>query len=133
MEYYIKLDNTRVVSYRENYLNEETYSDEEILVHFTEEQISFLKNNFPFVNYVNNELTLNNTLKNTTQIILQKENRINDLKVMLSSSDYKIIKCYEASLLSEEMPYNLEELLAQRKAWREEINALEFEVSMLGN
>jgi hypothetical protein len=133
MEYYIKLDNTKVVSYRENYLNEETYSDEEILVHFTEEQISFLKNNFPFVNYVNNELTLNNTLKNTTQIILQKENRINDLKVMLSSSDYKIIKCYEASLLSEEMPYNLEELLAQRKAWREEINALEFEVSMLGN
>jgi hypothetical protein len=133
MEYYIKLDNTRVVSYRQNYSNEETYSDEEILVHFTEEQISFLKNNFPFVNYVNNELTLNNTLKNTTQIILQKENRINDLKVMLSSSDYKITKCYEASLLSEEMPYNLEELLAQRKAWREEINALEFEISMLGN
>jgi hypothetical protein len=132
MEYYIKLDNTRVVSYRENYLNEETYSDEEILVHFTEEQISFLKNNFPFVNYVNNELTLNNILKNTTQIILQKENRINDLKVMLSSSDYKITKCYEASLLSEEMPYNLQELLAQRKAWRDEINALEFEISMLG-
>jgi hypothetical protein len=125
MEYYIKLDNTRVVSYRENYLNEETYSDEEILVHFTEEQISFLKNNFPFVNYVNNELTLNNILKNTTQIILQKENRINDLKVMLSSSDYKITKCYEASLLSEEMPYNLQELLTQRKSWRAEINTLE--------
>ena len=125
MEYYIKLDNTRVVSYRENYLNEETYSDEEILVDFTEEQISFLKNNFPFVNYVNNELTLNNILKNTTQIILQKENRINDLKVMLSSSDYKITKCYEASLLSEEMPYNLQELLAERKAWRDEINQLE--------
>jgi hypothetical protein len=31
------------------------------------------------------------------------------------------------------MPYDLQELLTQRKAWREEINALEFELSMLGN
>jgi hypothetical protein len=131
MKYYIKLDNTRVVSYRENYLNEETYSDEEILVDFTEEQISFLKNNFPFVNYVNNELTLNNTLKNTTQIIFQKENRINDLKVMLNNSDYKITKCYEASMRQLPLPYNLEELAAQRDAWRAEINQLEEELKEL--
>jgi hypothetical protein len=30
------------------------------------------------------------------------------------------------------MPYDLQQLLAQRKAWREEINQLEFEIAMLG-
>jgi hypothetical protein len=54
------------------------------------------------------------------------------LKTNLLETDYRVIKCYEASLLNEEMPYNLQELLAQRKAWRDEINALEFEISMLG-
>jgi hypothetical protein len=60
-----------------------------------------------------------------------KMERISELKYLLNNEDYKVIKCYEAQLLQEEMPYNLQELLAQRKAWREEINALEFEISML--
>lgn len=58
--------------------------------------------------------------------------KIESLKINLNQTDYQIIKCYEAQLLSEPMPYNLQELLAQRKAWRDEINALEFEISMLG-
>jgi hypothetical protein len=62
----------------------------------------------------------------------KKLNSINELKELLEDTDYKVIKCYEASLLNEEMPYNLTEILAQRKAWRDEINALEFEISMLG-
>lgn len=52
--------------------------------------------------------------------------RVFELKKFLSDSDYKIIKCYESELAQEEMPYNLQELLAQRKAWRDEINQLEF-------
>jgi hypothetical protein len=62
-----------------------------------------------------------------------KLGRLEELKNFLKETDYKVIKCYEASLLNEEIPYNLQELLAQRKAWRDEINALEFEISMLGN
>lgn len=62
----------------------------------------------------------------------EKGQRILELKFFLDSGDYKVIKCYEAQLSNEEMPYNLQELLAQRKAWRDEINALEFEISMLG-
>ena len=62
----------------------------------------------------------------------QIESRLIHLRGFLNEGDYQVIKCYEASLLEEEMPYNLQELLAQRKAWREEINALEFEISMLG-
>jgi len=61
---------------------------------------------------------------------LEKENkffRIIELKKLLSDSDYKIIKCFEASLSNEEMPYNYEELKAQRNAWRNEINELENE------
>lgn len=58
--------------------------------------------------------------------------KINSLKINLNNTDYQVIKCYEAQLLSEPMPYNLQELLAQRKAWRNEINALEFEIAMLG-
>jgi hypothetical protein len=58
--------------------------------------------------------------------------KIESLKINLNQTDYQVIKCYEAQLLQEEMPYNLQELLAQRKVWREEINALEFEISMLG-
>jgi hypothetical protein len=63
---------------------------------------------------------------------LDKISLVDSLKQNLINTDYQVIKCYEASLLNEEMPYNLQELLAQRKAWRDEINALEFEISMLG-
>jgi hypothetical protein len=62
----------------------------------------------------------------------KKLNKFNELKKLLEDTDYKVIKCYEAQLGNEEMPYNLTELLAERKAWRDEINALEFEISMLG-
>jgi hypothetical protein len=61
-----------------------------------------------------------------------KEVKINNLKKELDSTDYRIIKCYEAQLGNEEMPYDLQELLTQRKAWRDEINTLEFELTMLG-
>jgi hypothetical protein len=54
------------------------------------------------------------------------------LKEQLNLTDYRVIKCYEAQLLQEEMPYDLQTLLAERKAWRDEINQIEFEISMLG-
>jgi hypothetical protein len=64
--------------------------------------------------------------------IVNKYDRIQILKENLFNTDYQIIKCYEAQLGNEDMPYDLVELLAERKAWRDEINALEFELSMLG-
>jgi hypothetical protein len=62
----------------------------------------------------------------------QKIYEIKELKDKLLNTDYQVIKCYESQLANEEMPYNLQELLGQRKAWRDEINTLEFEISMLG-
>ena len=58
---------------------------------------------------------------------------ISDLKSKLSSSasetgDWKIIKCYEARLKNEPLPYNIDELISQRQAIREEINRLQEEL-----
>jgi hypothetical protein len=61
--------------------------------------------------------------------IPQKINRIAELKNLLKGTDYKIIKCYEAFMRQQTLPYNLEELSAQRDSWREEINQLEQELS----
>lgn len=51
--------------------------------------------------------------------------KISKLKNELESTDYKVIKCYEASMTQSPMPYNLEELVAERESKRAEINRLE--------
>lgn len=57
----------------------------------------------------------------------QKEvsNKIKSLKNELSAGDYKIIKCYEASLAGESLPYAMETLRKERQSIRDEINKLE--------
>lgn len=46
-------------------------------------------------------------------------------KASLDASDYKIIKCYEATLAGEPLPYDFEALRTERQALRDEINRLE--------
>ena len=55
----------------------------------------------------------------------QREARIWELKEQLAQGDYKIIKCAEAQLTNEPMPYDVAELVAERNAMRDEINELE--------
>lgn len=55
----------------------------------------------------------------------QREQRIWELKDALAQGDYKIIKCAEAQLTGEPMPYDIAALVAERNAMRLEINALE--------
>lgn len=45
--------------------------------------------------------------------------------------DWKVIKVYEARMLGNEDPYNMEELSAQRQAARDRINAIQEELSTL--
>lgn len=55
-----------------------------------------------------------------------KVNRlVNVLKKELNDSDYKVIKCYEAQLAGEPLPYNMEEVHAYRNEIRSKINELE--------
>lgn len=57
---------------------------------------------------------------------LQKvKNEINTLKESLNNSDYKVIKCYEASLCGEEMPYDIKAVRSERQAIRDKINQIE--------
>lgn len=47
------------------------------------------------------------------------------LKERLVQSDYKVAKCYEASLLGMELPYDIQSLHQERQAQRDRINELE--------
>jgi len=67
-------------------------------------------------------------IKWKTKSEMEKEktlSEINTLKKQLDKTDYKIIKASEYQLLGIEIPYNLEELHAERQAIRDKINELE--------
>lgn len=51
--------------------------------------------------------------------------KIETLKQQLNASDYQIIKCCEASLIGEELPYDINGLHEERQEIRDEINRLE--------
>lgn len=53
------------------------------------------------------------------------EQKVRDLISVLSSSDYKIIKCYEASLVNEDTEYDIKALHDERQKIRDEINTIE--------
>lgn len=52
---------------------------------------------------------------------IRNENRLNELKNKLSNSDYAIIKIMEGTATTEEYS----QLIADRKAWRAEVNKLQ--------
>lgn len=51
--------------------------------------------------------------------------KIEELKIRLTDTDYKIIKCSEYQLAGKELPYDIVELHVERQALRDEINELE--------
>ena len=53
------------------------------------------------------------------------QHEIWELKEKLSETDYKILKCSEASLLGQELPYDLDAVVSERDGWRAQINELE--------
>ena len=69
-------------------------------------------------------------MDNETQ---EKQQEIINLRLKLSSDlsdigDYKLVKTYEARLKGEEDPYDTDDLIAKRKAVRDEINKLQAEL-----
>lgn len=64
---------------------------------------------------------------NTTKI----QGEIDAIKAELSETDYQVIKCYEASLVGEELPYDIKELHEDRNEKRAQINALETNLTNL--
>jgi hypothetical protein len=121
-----------VQEYQEGIIIPEGY----FLLEITEEDYNNLISRYGYIIESNkikfvgeNEIEKNNTFKN---------NRLHEIKKilvknrkMLEETDYKIIKCYEAFMRQQPLAYNLEELSAQRDAWRAEINELEEELKNL--
>lgn len=65
------------------------------------------------------------------EIIAEKQAVIDALKAQIAESDYKVIKCAEAQLMGEELPYNVVELHEQRQALRDKINKIEVELEKM--
>ena len=59
------------------------------------------------------------------------QERIAELKQALTDSDYRVIKCAEAQMSGDELPYNITELHAERQELRAMINELELVVDNL--
>lgn len=64
------------------------------------------------------------TYKTVTDIQYFKR-EIAKCKQQLNDTDYKVTKCYEASLVGDPMPYDIQELRTTREAARARINILE--------
>lgn len=54
------------------------------------------------------------------------------LKTSLTETDYQVIKCYEAKMVGDTLPYDIDKLHAERQAIRDKINALEAELAANG-
>ena len=72
--------------------------------------------------------------KNTQ--IQQLRQEVINMEASLSANtseigDYKIIKCYEATLTGTEAPYDIKDLTAKRQAVRDKINEVEAEIAKL--
>ena len=75
--------------------------------------------------FVNGVLTLTNVPEKVRDSEYEVFIQISDLKSQLESTDYKIIKCSEAQLVGEELPYDIVSLHTERQAIRDKINELE--------
>lgn len=77
--------------------------------------------------------------KNETEKEIKRERieaRVRELVSALSapssaSGDWKIIKCYEAKLLGDDLPYDIDELMAERQKIRDEINEFQEQLKEL--
>lgn len=76
------------------------------------------------------ELLVNGEIvDNSEEYNHQREQRNNEaerskLIAELAESDYKVIKCYECSLIGIELPYNIEDLHKERQLLRDKINLI---------
>lgn len=86
--------------------------------------------NFPFgeveVAEINDVMTVTNwTPGEIPEAPVDNSAEIEQLKAQLASTDYKVVKCSEAQMTGEELPYDIVALHAERQALRDRINELE--------
>jgi hypothetical protein len=106
-------------------------NNEEIEVEINQKDLQKFFNNLENLQYINNTIVLLEKDIQKIQMTNIINIKINNLTNFLNQTDYQIIKCYEAFMRQQPLPYNLEELSLQRDAWRAEINKLEEELKAL--
>ena len=111
-----------------SYLMKEEIShlDTKIVTITPEEFINLIDVNWYDYDPINKKLVVN-PIKKERQL---KIKRIDELRILLSDEDYKIIKCTEALALGQPMPYDLADLASRRDAYRSEINNLQEELNL---
>jgi hypothetical protein len=133
MEIQIIVDkNNKVISI--SGFEEKINSEKHFYPEVTEENLKEYFANIYNLYYINNDFLIkkpDDILIKNILLIENKKSKIETLKEKLINTDYKIIKCYEAFMRQQPLPYNLEELSAQRDTWRAEINQLEEELKTL--
>lgn len=85
---------------------------------------SILRNDLFFYRIVAGELKFDQKLKSIYPF-RTKEDKIIDLKDQLSKSDYKVVKCIEAQMVGDLMPYDSKKLHDEREKIRRLIRELE--------
>jgi hypothetical protein len=63
------------------------------------------------------------------EIAESKNQQIEELKQKLADTDYKIIKCYEYTLVGQPLPYDVQKLHTERQSARNKIEQLEKTIS----
>jgi len=104
---------------------------DEIETEVYENDLTKFFNNLENLEYINSNIVITEQNEQKTQMTNILNGKILNLRNYLKETDYKIIKCYETFMRQQPLPYNLEELSAQRDAWRAEINQLEEDLKTL--
>jgi hypothetical protein len=124
MKLFVSLSNNFVSGY-----STERISENDLEFELTIEELENFEKNPTSYTVKNNLLVFSNSEKERQEFIRLKNIRKQKLLDLLFSSDYKIIKCYEASLLNKTLPYNIGQLSKERDDWRKEINQIEVELN----
>jgi hypothetical protein len=111
---------TRSDKPNENWLDESYY-----LVEDGSELARKIEANYPYFDIVDKNGQLIDVVLTVKPVDISAE--ISFLKTQLTATDYKIIKCYEYSLVDLPAPYDITALHAERQALRDQINILEAE------
>jgi hypothetical protein len=98
-------------------------SEHSIEIELSDEEFKELADNLDFVFIINNVPTINNTFKSKYLNTISNKNRIEELKSLLTASDWKVI--VNAELVQAGLQPKYPNLHAERQAWRDEINELE--------
>ncbi len=72
---------------------------------------------------------MQNTLNEKRQEIINLTSELTSTASEIG--DYRIIKCYEATLTGTDAPYDIKDLAAKRQAVRDKINEIEAEIEKL--